>query len=299
MQHSESFESSDSNWRSMALAGVGAVAVVVLLAVLTALVWSLGSGSNQTTALEVSAPQTPTPRALSFRTTNDSAPVLAPTRAPVQEPRVQSVVAESTPALLNVSIDRGLPTSSVLLLADDEASLAKLATAEWRAEAPGLVNQGESAAAARWIPLARVPQPNMVIEAEMRVTGTLSTVCDQSFGLVGGSESSGAVFGTGVIFPCSGGLALARITDVSAWGDGYNVAPMLAEAEFDPEGSWRTYRFELENGEARLFVDGDEVVQETVAPDIAPTATDIEAGLWSQGVGLEVRRIEVKALPAE
>src|SRR5688572_23700114 len=71
MHHSDSFDRSDSNFRSMAVAGVGAVAVVVLLAALTAVVWSLGSGSSQTTALEVSAPQTPTPRALSFRTTNE------------------------------------------------------------------------------------------------------------------------------------------------------------------------------------------------------------------------------------
>jgi hypothetical protein len=117
--------------------------------------------------------------------------------------------------------------------------------------------------------------------------------------MVAGSESSEAVFGTGVIFPCSGGPNLARITDVSAWGDGYNVAPALAEAEFDPESAWHTYRFELQDGEARLLVDGEEVVQEAVDPIIAPAATDIEAGLWSQGVGLEVRRIEVTALPAE
>jgi hypothetical protein len=298
MHHSDSFDRSDSNFRSMALAGVGAVAVVVLLAALTAVAWSLGSESSQTTALEVSAPQTPTPRALSFRTTNEGAPVTAPTQAPVQEPQVQSVVAESTPALLNVSIDRGLPTSNVLLLADDEGSLAKLAAEDWTAAAPGLVNLGENAAAARWINLAEIPHPNVAIEAEMRVTGKLSTVCDQSFGLVGGSESSGDIFGTGVLFPCSGSSAQARITDVSTWGDGYNVAPVLADAEFDPKGDWHTYRFELQEGEVRLLVDGDELLRDTVDPDIAPTATDIEAGLWSQGVGVEVRRIEVTALPA-
>lgn len=298
MQQSESFDHSDSSWRGMALAGVGAVVVVVLLAALTAIVWSLGSGSNQTTALEATAPKTPTPRALSFRTSNESAPALAATQAPAPPPQAQSVVAEATPALLNVSIDRGLPTSKVLLLADDEAALAKLAAEDWSAAEPGLVNLGESAAAARWIPLARAPGPNMAIEAEMRVTGTLSTVCDQSFGLAGGSESEKAVFGTGIIYPCSGGPALARVTDVSAWGAGYNVAPVLADAEFDPEGRWHTYRFEMQDGDVRLFVDGKEIVQDAASSTIAPTATDIEAGLWSQGVAVEVRRVEVTTLPA-
>lgn len=299
MQHSESFDSSDSNWRSMALAGVGAVAVVVLLAALTAVVWSLGSGSNQATAVQVSAPQTPTPRALLFRKSSENAPVIAPTQALMPEPQAQSVIAESTPTLLNVSIDRGLPTSNVFLLADDEASLAKLAAADWTAASPGLVNLGENAAAARWISLTRTPRSSMAIEAEMRVTGALSTVCDQSFGLVGGSESSGGVIGTGVIFPCSGGPAQARITDVTSWGGGYNVAPVLADTEFDPGSDWHTYRFELQDGEVRLFIDGDEVLRETADPGISPAATDIEAGLWSQGVGVEVRRIEVTAIPPE
>lgn len=297
MQHTESFDQTDSNWRSMALAGVGALVVVVVLAAITAVVWSLGSGSNQATALQETAPQTPTPRALSFRKAGEGAPVVAPTQVPAQEPL--SVVAEGTPALLSVSIDRGLPTSNVLLLADDQASLAKLAAEDWDAAAPGLVNLGENAAAARWIDLARSPQSNMAVEAEMRVTGTLSTVCDQSFGLVGGSETTGDVFGTGIIFPCSGDSAQARITDVSAWRDGYNVAPVLADAEFDPKSDWHTYRFELQDDEVRLFVDGDEILRGKVDLDIAPSASDIAAGIWSQGVGIEVRRVEVTALPVE
>jgi hypothetical protein len=283
----------------MALAGVGAIAVIVLLAAITAVVWSLGGGSNQATALQVTTPHTPTPRALSFRKASESAPVVAPTQAAAQEPRAQSVTVEETTELLNTGIDRGLPTSRVLLLADDEGSLAKLAAGDWVAASPGLVNQGENAAAARWIDLARAPQPNMAIEAEMRVTGTLSTVCDQSFGLVGGSEASGSIFGTGIIFPCSGGPALARITNVSAWGDGYNIAPVLADAEFDPKSGWHTYRFELQDDEIRLFVDGDEVLRSDVDPGIAPTATDVAAGLWSQGVAVEVRRVEVTTLPVE
>jgi hypothetical protein len=133
----------------------------------------------------------------------------------------------------------------------------------------------------------------------MRVTGKLSTVCDQSFGLVGGSETSGAVLGTGIIFPCSDGSALARVTDVSAWGDGYNAAPVLAETEFDPKSDWHTYRFEFQDGEVRLLVDGDEILRDNVDPNIASTATDAAAGLWSQGVALEVRRVEVTALPVE
>jgi hypothetical protein len=137
----------------------------------------------------------------------------------------------------------------------------------------------------------------VAVEAEIRVTGQLESVCDQSFGLASGSPGAGLVFGAGVLYPCSGGEPLARLTNVAAWENGYNADSPLGEETIAPGDGWHTYRFELNGGEARLLVDGSEVTSGKLDPSIDPAATDIEVGLWSQGVALEVRRIAVTPLP--
>ena len=101
------------------------------------------------------------------------------------------------------------------------------------------------------------------------------------------------MFGGGLIFPCASDTARARLTDVSLWEDGYNADPVLAEEEFDPGEDWHTYRFELRGGELRLLIDGADVVSERWRRRSTRLSTDAQAGLWAQGVELEVRKVSV------
>jgi hypothetical protein len=126
----------------------------------------------------------------------------------------------------------------------------------------------------------------------MRVTSTLGSVCDQSFGLTGGSLTGKQVFGAGVIFPCAGDPQ-ARITDALDWEDGYNADTVLDQASFTPGEDWRTYRFVLDGTTLRLSIDGKQVAETALDPGINPDAKDLEVGLWSQGVGVQVREITV------
>jgi hypothetical protein len=105
------------------------------------------------------------------------------------------------------------------------------------------------------------------------------------------------MFGGGLIFPCASDTARARLTDVSLWEDGYNADPVLAEEDFDPGDDWHTYRFELRGSELRLLIDGADVVSGTLEAPIDPASTDAQAGLWAQGVELEVRKVSVQSLP--
>jgi hypothetical protein len=141
-----------------------------------------------------------------------------------------------------------------------------------------------------------VPSADFAVEAEIRVTGRLESVCDQSFGLTAGSPGAGQMFGGGLIFPCASDTAQARLTDVSVWEDGYNADPVLAEETFDPGNEWHTYRFELRGDELRLLVDGADVVSGTLEAPIDASSGDAQAGLWAQGVELKVRKVSVHLL---
>jgi hypothetical protein len=136
------------------------------------------------------------------------------------------------------------------------------------------------------------------IEAEARVVGLLATVCDQSFGLAGGSPSAQRVFGAGVHFPCQSETSDAQLSDVTTWQDGYNGDAVYAEAPFAPGDGWHTYRFELRHDRLRLIVDGESLIDSPLSPPLDAATTDAETGIWSQGVGIEVRRIAVYPLPA-
>jgi hypothetical protein len=87
------------------------------------------------------------------------------------------------------------------------------------------------------------------------------------------------------------------LTNVSVWEDGYNADPVLAEEEFDPGDDWHTYRFELRGDQVQLEIDGAGVVSGTVETPIDPASADAQAGLWAQGVELEVRKVLVRSLP--
>jgi hypothetical protein len=46
-------------------------------------------------------------------------------------------------------------------------------------------------------------------------------------------------------------------------------------------------------------VDGANVVSGTLDSAIDPVATDAQAGIWAQGVALEVRKVSVFPLPSD
>jgi hypothetical protein len=170
-----------------------------------------------------------------------------------------------------------------------------LAAGSWTAEGDTLRNAGEAADPEPWLRLAVMPAGNYAIEAEIRVNGILERFCDQSFGLAAGAER-GRIIGAGIHFPCAGAPSQARLTDVSEWRDGYHSDPVFAEAAFDPGRDWRTYRFELRGASQRLVIDGVGILLGTVDPPSQP-AGFMETGIWSQGVDIDIRQIDIVRLP--
>ena len=290
-----------SSWQGMLQAAVAALLVVGLLAGGVVLAWNTGSGPASSATLAPEVPPTPTPRVLAFNphtpepTATKSAGAPEPSTAPeTPAADVGGLVIVSTPDMmsLNAAAESRGGRAEKVLYAGTAADFKKLAAASWKATSDGLENSGDQAIAARWLTLAKAPGPGFVVEAEMRVTSTLGSVCDQSFGITGGSPKGKQVFGAGVIFPCSG-EAQARITDALNWEDGYNADTVLDESPFAPGEDWRTYRFELDGTTLRLTIDGKQVAEAELDPGINPDARDLEVGLWSQGVGVQVREITV------
>ena len=213
------------------------------------------------------------------------AEVPTPTVVATPEPPAVSTESATTPAS-----DGG---DGIVFEAPGRNGLETLASGSWSASADALVNPGSSAVAEPWLVLSAVPSATFAVEAEIRVDGLLESVCDQSFGLTAGVPDADQMFGGGLIFPCAAEAARARLTDVSVWEDGYNADPVIAEEAFDPSDDWHTYRFELRGEELRLLVDGADVVSGTLDAPIDTSSGDAQAGLWAQGVGLEVRKVSV------
>jgi hypothetical protein len=300
-------------WRDLALAGVAAAAITLLLVAAVGLVWLLGRSPSQAPVLAVQSQSTPTPRALTFiqntptptqvpadvPTATAVAPVVvetptadpAPTAAATPEPPAASTESQTTPA--------GDGGDGLVFEAPGRTELEPLAAGSWSASADALVNEGSSAVAEPWLVITAVPSAAFAIEAEIRVDGLLDSVCDQSFGLTAGSPGASQMYGGGVIFPCAAETARARLTDVSVWEDGYNADPVLAEETFDPGDDWHTYRFELRGDQLRLLIDGTDVVTGTLDNPIDTSTADAQAGLWAQGVQLEVRKVSVHLLPPD
>jgi hypothetical protein len=294
-------------WRDLALAGVAAAAVTMLLIAAVALVWLLGRSPSQAPVLAVQSQSTPTPRSLTFvrntpiptATVPPAVPTAtvvvpsadtAPTLVGTPEPPAVSTEAATTPAA-----DSG---DDLVFEAPGRNELESLASGSWSVSEDTLMNEGSSAVAEPWLVLSAVPSTDFAVEAQIRVTGRLESVCDQSFGLTAGSPGAGQVFGGGLLFPCASETARARLTDVSVWADGYNADPVLADETFDPGNEWHTYRFELRGDELRLLVDGADVVSGTLEAPIDVSSGDAQAGLWAQGVQLKVRKVSVMLLPS-
>jgi hypothetical protein len=293
-------------WRDLALAGVAAAAVTLLLIAAVALVWLLGRSPSQAPVLAVQSQSTPTPRSLTFvrntPTPGATVPAAVPTATAVVPSADTAPTFAATPEPTAVSTESATTPAAesgddVVFEAPGRNELETLASGSWTASADALVNEGSSATAEPWLVLSAVPSANFAVEAEIRVTGLLESVCDQSFGLVAGSPGASQVFGGGLIFPCASDTARARLTDVSVWEDGYNADPVLAEKTFDPGNEWHTYRFELRGDALRLLIDGADVVSGTLEAPIDASSGDAQAGLWAQGVQLKVRKVSVHVLP--
>jgi hypothetical protein len=293
-------------WRDLALAGAAAAGVTLLLIAAVGLVWLFGRSPSQAPVLAVQSQSTPTPRALTFiqntPTPAAAAPAEAPTAttvAPTEEAAEPAPMVAATPEPPAITIEsETTPAGDNLVFeAPGRNDLAPLASGSWTASADALANPGSSAVAEPWLDISAVPSTAFAVEAEIRVNGVLDAVCDQSFGLTAGSPGANQVFGGGLIFPCASDTARARLTDVSVWEDGYNADPVLAEETFDPGDEWHTYRFELRGDELRLIIDGADVVTGTLEAPIDPNSPDAQAGIWAQGVELEVRKVSVHVLP--
>lgn len=304
MSSHRNVERREPGWRALVLAGAVAGGVLLLLAASVGIVWLVGRSSSAVPAIGAQPPPTPTPRALSFApetqpsTELGAIPTLVPEEGSVQPTNQAATSATPTPGLMILpeSEESGVMSNGAMFSAPGSAPFPTLARGSWVASADTLRNDGTAADAEPLLSLASSPTTSFAIEAEIRVNGALDSFCDQSFGLAGGNPTSLKMYGGGILFPCDGNGARARLTDVSVWEDGYHADPLIAENAFDPGEDWRTYRFELRGGSVRLIVDGVGVVSGMLDPPIDP-AVAAEAGLWSQGVDLEVRRIDVFPLP--
>ncbi|MFT4037073.1 MAG: hypothetical protein QM692_02735 [Thermomicrobiales bacterium] len=293
---------SGANWRSLVQAGVAAAFVMALLVGGVALAWNTGGGPASSATLAPEAPPTPTPRIMAFVPRETDVPPTHTAASPqlvveTAEPDSGGLVIVSTPTVMSLTTNNSSSdvATQPVLRAAKAADYAKLANGLWQADGNHLDNAGDVTEATRWLTLADVPSSDFAIEADLRVTGTMQQVCDQSFGLIGGSPSGKQVFGGGVIFPCQGADA-ARLTNATDWENGYNADEVLAGAGFAPGDGWRTYRLELQGGTLRLLIDGKEIATSQLDPGINPDAGDVEVGLWTQGVGVEVRDITVTSL---
>jgi hypothetical protein len=285
----------------MLQAFVAALLVVGLLVGGVVLAWNTGSGPASSATLAPEVPPTPTPRVLALNPRTSEPAATSTIGAPDPETEKETPAADagglvivSTPETMVLNAGERGPGGSgdKVLFAATAGDFRKLAEAPWSATSDGLENMGDQAVATRWLTVARAPGPGFIVEAEMRVTSTLPTVCDQSFGIAGGSQKGKQVYGAGVIFPCSGDPR-ARITDALDWKNGYNADLVLDESPFAPGDEWRHYRFELDGTTLLLSIDGEKVAETELEPGINPEAKDLEVGLWSQGVGVQVREITV------
>jgi hypothetical protein len=300
MARGHELEARGAAWRELAWAGAVAAAIVVLLVVGVGLVWLLGRTPSTTPALIAADPSTPTPRALSFVRETQTPDDPVPAVGEGGDASALANPAAATPELLAVAaVDtEGAANSGAIFSAPAEVEFAALASGTWSATSDLLANDGKSAVAEPWLKLGSVPGSAFAVEAEMRVTGLLESVCDQSFGLVAGNVETEQRYGGGLLFPCAGTPPSARLTGIASWEDGYNADTVIAEKTFDPGDEWHTYRFEVRGDRLRFIVDGVGVVSGSPPAPLDAAASEAEAGLWSQGVGVEVRQIAIFPLPS-
>lgn len=208
----------------------------------------------------------------------------APTPTPTPRPEPTATPEPTAPA-----------TPEPLYVAENADDLAAWATGSWSVSNNQATYDPPSELPQPWTVLPYRPEGGAyAIEAEIRVRELLAGFYCQSFGIM--TEVGGSPLGAGVIYPCTQPPSRAHIVDLTnAVSGGYNAAPELTAEPFDPGDGWLTYRLEVRGSDLRLLIDDDEVIEATAAT-AGSGGTEAEIGLWSQGVRLDVRRVEVLAL---
>ena len=305
MARGSDLENRDAHWRDLALAGGAAAAVTMLLVVSVLAIWTMARAPAGAPALTAQDTATPTPRALSFRLAQPTEVVLV--RRPRQRlpaPAALEIAAEATatPAPELPAPSEGgeapPPVWAPCSRRRRPPAFRPWPSGSWSATDDLLRSDGAGGLAEPWLALAAVPSAAFAVEADIRLVGLIENVCGQSFGLTGGSPSAQQWYGGGIHFPCENAPREARLTDVSVWQDGYNGDPVIAQALYDPGDGWHTYRFEQRGDRIRLIVDGIGIAGGMLAAPLDPATTDGQAGIWTQGAAIEIRRIAVYALPA-
>lgn len=225
-------------------------------------------------------------------------PAIAPvtsTAPPVSAPAPTSFPT-APPAPTATASATATPTSEADFVAGSQADFAAFAVDPWSTSGDTLVYETAQAIAEPMLLVPyTAPGTDFAIEAEIRVDGLAPNVCNQSFGLVVGSEASDQFLGGGVIYACGATSPAARITDASNWTNGYDQDRQLARGAVNPGDDWRHYRLEVRGDEVRLLVDGTEVLTATEAA-LGDGFQSGRGGFWTQGVQLSVRNVMMFAL---
>ena len=295
--------------RDLVRAGLAAAAVILLLVASVGLVWLVGRAPSQSPALAIqgqTAP-TPTPRALSFvqKTATAPAPAAAPTATATvaaQGNTEDAVVTAGTPGLPAASTESETPPTdagddTTRLEAPGEVEFQTLASGSWTAVEDSLINAGTSAIAEPWLKLTSVTIPPLPSKPKFGSTASSPQSATNRLAWLEEVRMRAPYSARDFSFPAGRTHPASRLTDVAVWEDGYNADPMLAEESFDPGEDWHTYRFEVRGDQLRLVVDGADVVSGAPDPAVDFSPTGAEAGLWAQGVNLEVRKVSVQPLP--
>lgn len=206
-----------------------------------------------------------------------------PTATPT--PRPEPTATPATPA-----------SPEALYVARSGDDLSDWASGSWSVDGDRLVFQVATNDAEAWtVGPFRPDEDAYAVEAELRVQFTDRAVGCQTFGLV--TATADIARGGGVAFGCPPQPIQAGLRDVSNWETGYFRTPELDTAAFDPGDGWHTYRLEVRGRDLRLLIDDEDIAESTTTAGL-PAGVESEIGLWSQGVGLEVRRIAVLPLDA-
>jgi hypothetical protein len=294
-------EERQGSWRSLVSAATVAGGVLLLLAISVGAIMLVGGRATNSPAFGEQPRPTPTPRSLVFlRETPAVQPQVDPVDAEETPASEAAPAAATPPALMAITNTDGTGSrdDNAVFSAPDAAPFTSIASGSWKASADVLRNDGTSADAEPILTLATVPETGFAIEAEIKVSGVLDAFCGQSFGLAGGDANADRIYGAGILFPCEGDASHARLTDVSQWQDGYHADPLIAENAFDPGEDWRTYRFEFRGERLRLIIDGVGIVSGSLEAPLE-ASDGAKAGIWSQGVQLDIRSIEIFPLPAD
>ena len=147
-------------WRDLALAGVAAATVTLLLVAAVALVWLLGRSPSQAPVLAVQSQSTPTPRSLTFvrntPTPGATAPAAVPTATAAVPTAEESSASEADTAPTAVATPEPPAVSTepattppaaggddVVFEAPGRNELETLASGSWSVSEDTLVNPGQ------------------------------------------------------------------------------------------------------------------------------------------------------------